>query len=239
MAMVSAASPSAVRERHDGRVAHAKKVLDAVAARPLVKSRQRVQDHAEVLTPAWLVDDMLDLVKDESERIDSRFLEPACGDGNFLVRVLARKLHTVKTRYGRSEFEMRHQALLAVMSIYGIDIQADNAADCRKNLLNLFNAFLGLKAGSDLARAAAVVLEANIVHGDALAMRCINADTGFPSLPIIFPEWGYLGRGKYQRRDFRFDALASRSTVRAGERDHEVFQPVKSYPPMTVKELAA
>ena len=88
-------------------VATTSKFLDRVAAKPLVKSRQRVQDHAEVLTPAWLVDDMLDLVKDESERIDSRFLEPACGTGNFLVRVLARKLATVKTRYGRREFEKK------------------------------------------------------------------------------------------------------------------------------------
>ena len=239
MAIGSEVPPSAVRERQDGRVVHAKRVLDAVAARPLVKSRQRVHDHAEVLTPAWLVDDMLDLVKDASERIDSRFLEPACGDGNFLVRVLARKLRTVKARYGRSEFDMRHQALLAVMSIYGIEIQADNAADCRMNLLNVFSAFMGLKAGDELLRAAAVVLEANIIHGDALAMRCINSETGFLDLPIVFPEWGYLGRGRYQRRDFRFDALGSRPNAQTGEQDQSVFQPVKSYPRLTVKELAA
>ncbi len=182
---------------------------------------------------------MLDLVKDASERIDSRFLEPACGDGNFLVRVLARKLRTVKARYGKSEFEMRHQALLAVMSIYGIEIQADNAADCRMNLLSLFSAYLGLKNGDELLRAAAVVLEANIVHGDALAMRCIDPNTGFLALPIEFAEWGYLGRGRYQRRDFRFDALGSRSGMPTAEHDHEVFQPVRSYPQMTVKELAA
>ncbi|WP_438352327.1 SAM-dependent DNA methyltransferase [Microbacterium sp. CJ88] len=238
MTIGTGASPSALKRRQDGRVAHAKKVLDAVAAKPLVKSRQRVQDHAEVLTPAWLVDDMLDLVKDESERIDSRFLEPACGDGNFLVRVLARKLRTVKARYGKSGFETRHQALLAVMSIYGIEIQADNAADCRTNLLDVFRAFLGLDAEDDLVRAATAVLEVNIVHGDALAMRRVNPETGFPGLPIVFPEWGYLGRGKYQRRDFRLDVLASRSTVMTGEYDHVVFQPVRSHPQMTVKELA-
>jgi hypothetical protein len=214
-------------------------VLDRVAAKPLVKSRQRVQDHAEVLTPAWLVDDMLDLVKDESERIDSRFLEPACGTGNFLVRVLARKLATVKTRYGRSEYEKRHHALLALMSIYGIEIQADNAQECRTNLLSLFAAYVGGKSGDEWMRAASVVLGANIVVGDALAMRTINLETGFPGLPIVFAEWGYLGHGKYQRRDFRFDRMAGRGSVRPGEAHHEVFQPVITYPVMTVAQLAA
>src|ERR1700758_3294084 len=101
----------------------------------LVKSKHRVADHGEVFTPAWLVEAMLDLVKDESERIDARFLEPACGSGNFLVPVLARKLATVQDRYGKSDFERRHHALLALMSIYGIELLADNVADCRANLL--------------------------------------------------------------------------------------------------------
>jgi len=229
---------STVRGRDDRRVGHARKLLDEVAASPLVKSRQRVQDHAEVLTPAWLVDAMLDLVQGESERIDSRFLEPACGDGNFLIRVLARKLATAKARYGKSEYELRHQALVALMSIYGIEIQADNAAECRSRLLLVFSAALGLNVDDDIARAARAVLQANIVHGDALTMRCIDPVADAPGPPIVFPEWGYLGRGRYQRRDFRFDALASRSTLQAGEHDHEVFKPVRSYPRMTVKELA-
>lgn len=220
-------------------MAAASKVLDRVAAKPLVKSRQRVQEHAEVLTPAWLVDDMLDLVKDEAERIDSRFLEPACGTGNFLVRVLARKLATVKARYGRSDFEKRHHALLALMSIYGIEIQADNAAECRMHLLSVFGAYVGRKAGPDWMRAASVVVGVNIVVGDALAMRTLDEDTGSLGEPIIFSEWGYLGRGKYQRRDFRFDELAGRAPVRRGDAHHDVFQPVASYPVMTVAQLAA
>src|SRR5680860_385146 len=101
----------------------------------LVKSKQRVVDHGEVFTPAWMVEAMLDLVKDESERIDSRFLEPACGSGNFLVPVLKRKLTTVRARYGKSDFENRHHALLALMSIYGIELLEDNIAECRENLL--------------------------------------------------------------------------------------------------------
>jgi len=215
------------------------KILDRVAARPLVNSRQRVQDHAEVLTPAWLVDDMLDLVKDESERIDSRILEPACGTGNFLVRVLARKLTTVQVRYGRSEFEKRHHALLALMSIYGIEIQADNAHECRTNLLSLFAAYVGAKAGDDWTRAASLVLGVNIVLGDALAMTTVGTSSETHGHPIVFAEWGYLGRGKYQRRDFRFDRMAGRGSVLPGEAHHPVFQPVAAYPTITVTQLAA
>src|SRR3954451_4593681 len=97
----------------------------------LVKSKQRVADHGEVFTPAWMVEAMLDLVRDESERIDSRFLEPACGSGNFMVPVLQRKLATVHARYGGSGFERRHYALLALMSVYGIELLYDNVSECR------------------------------------------------------------------------------------------------------------
>src|ERR1022692_2355346 len=100
----------------------------------LIKSKRRVADHGEVLTPRWLVEKMLDLVKDETERIDSRFLEPACGSGNFLVPVLQRKLAAVEAKYGKSDFERRHFALLAVMCAYGIELLADNIAECRANM---------------------------------------------------------------------------------------------------------
>jgi type I restriction-modification system DNA methylase subunit len=110
----------------------------------LVKTKQRVADHGEVFTPAWLVEAMLDLVKSESEKIDSRFLEPACGDGNFLVQVLRRKLAAVELKYGKSSFERQHYALLALMCIYGIELLTDNIADCRANLLAIFAEFLNL-----------------------------------------------------------------------------------------------
>ena len=98
----------------------------------LIKSKRRVADHGEVFTPAWLVENMLDLVKGETERIDSRFLEPACGSGNFLVPVLQRKLAAVEAKFGKSDFERRHYALLAVMCTYGIELLADNIAECRR-----------------------------------------------------------------------------------------------------------
>ena len=205
----------------------------------MVKSRQRVADHGEVFTPDWLVEEMLDLVKGESERIDSRFLEPACGSGNFLVKVLARKLATVEAKYGRSEFEKGNFALLGLMCIYGIEVLPDNILDCRQNMLEVFDRFLDLTLEDDVHLAAEHVLTQNIVHGDAMAML----DSA--GAPITFPEWGYLGRGKFQRRDFRFDTLTQMSgfseddTLFADLGKHEVFTPTKSYPTMTVGELAA
>ena len=125
--------------------------IKATAASPkandpegLVKSRKRVADHGEVFTPSWMVEDMLDLVKVESERIDSRFLEPACGSGNFLKAVLIRKLGVVRSKYGKSEFEEKHQALFALMCIYGIELLGDNILECRANLLDIFATFLSL-----------------------------------------------------------------------------------------------
>ncbi|WP_026373105.1 N-6 DNA methylase [Agrococcus lahaulensis] len=204
---------------------------------PLVKSRKRVADHGEVFTPAWLVEDMLDLVKSETERIDSRFLEPACGSGNFLVPVLERKLAAVSVKHGRSEFEKRHYALFALMCIYGIELLPDNVADCRGNLREVFAAFVGSAPDDEWARAARTVLEANVVQGDALAM------TDAAGQPIAFPEWGYLGKGRYQRRDFRYDNLTQRASFQGTLFDaleaHEVFTPVRTYPAVSVKDLAA
>jgi hypothetical protein len=205
----------------------------------LVKSKQRVADHGEVFTPAWMVEAMLDLVKGETERIDARFLEPACGSGNFLVRILQRKLAAVELKYGKSEFEKQHYALLALMCTYGIELLPDNIAECRENMLKIFADYLKIDASNDLYRAAMNVLSQNLVHGDALTMRTLDGQ------PITFAEWGYLGKGKFQRRDFRFDVLTGSSAFSAEGSlfahlgKHEIFQPVKTWPPMTVSELAA
>jgi hypothetical protein len=205
----------------------------------LIKTRQRVADHGEVFTPPWLVEAMLDLVKGETERIDSRFLEPACGSGNFLVRILQRKLAAVELKFGKSDFEKRHYALLALMCLYGIELLPDNIAECRANLLEVFADYLSLADSDDLYRAADYVLTQNLVHGDALTMRSHDGQ------PIVFAEWGYLGKGKFQRRDFRLDVLTGSSAFSAEGSlfahlgKHEIFQPVKTWPPMTVRELAA
>src|SRR5438270_3814758 len=151
----------------------------------LIKSKKRVADHGEVFTPAWLVEAMLDLVKDETERIDSRFLEPACGSGNFIVQIVRRKLAAVQLKYGKSDFERRHYALLGLMCVYGIELLADNVAECRANMLEILADYLGLEEVDDLIRAGARILSLNIVHGDALAMVTNTGD------PITFAEWGY------------------------------------------------
>jgi hypothetical protein len=103
----------------------------------IVKSRQRIIDHGEVFTPPELVSDMLDLVAHECERIDSRFLEPACGDGNFLAEVLWRKLITVNKKQAKNRGKWERDAVLAVSSLYGIDRLADNIAACRDRLLSI------------------------------------------------------------------------------------------------------
>jgi hypothetical protein len=174
-----------------------------------IKSKKRVADHGEVFTPAWMVEAMLDLVKGETERIDSRFLEPACGDGNFLVQILRRKLTAVELKYGKSDFERRHYALLALMCIYGIELLTDNIAECRANLLAILADYLKLVRSDDLYRAAFYVLSQNLVHADALTMRAEG------NVPITFAEWGDLGKGRFQRRDFRYDSLTQSSAFSA------------------------
>lgn len=205
----------------------------------LIKSAQRVAEHGEVFTPAWIVTAMLDLVKNETDRIDARFLEPACGSGNFLVQILRRKLAAVHLKYGRSEFERRHYALLALMCIYGVELLEDNIAECRANLLEILADYLTLDESADLYRAASYVLSQNLVHGHALTMKTLD------DKPISFAEWGYLGKGKFQRRDFRLNVLTQSAAFTAEDSlfghlgKHEIFTPAKSYPPLTVGDLAA
>lgn len=204
----------------------------------LIRSKKRVADHGEVFTPKWMVDSMLDLVKGETERIDARFLEPACGSGNFLVPVLQRKLTAVELKFGKSDFNKRQYGLLSLMCCYGIELLADNIEECRANMLEVFSDYLRLSPGDDLYRAASHVLAANLVHGDALTMKTTEEE------PISFAEWGYIGKGKFQRRDFRLDVLTGASAFNAegslfaGLGNHEIFKPTKTYLPMTIKDLS-
>lgn len=211
----------------------------------LIKSKKRVADHGEVFTPPWLVEKMLDLVKGETERIDSRFLEPACGSGNFLVPILQRKLAAVEAKYGRNDFEKKHYALLALTSCYGIELLADNIAECRANMLEVFAGYLRLAQGDELYRAASHILSLNLIHGDAMKMT--DADGG----PIMIVEWASNGKGKFIRRDFSLKNLTEAGSLKeeragyAGQPSlfatlgqHPVFQPLRSYPAMNVRELA-
>lgn len=205
----------------------------------LIKSKKRVADHGEVFTPPWMVNAMLDLVDGEVQRIDSRILEPACGSGNFLVRVVQHKLAAVEVKFGKSEFEKKSYSLLSLMCIYGIELLPDNISECRNNLLEVYSGYLNVENSDEWYRAASFVLSCNLIHGDALSMQTHEGK------PITFAEWGYIGRGKFQRRDFRLDILTGSSVfstkgalfARLGM--HEIFTPTKIYSPMTVREIAS
>lgn len=172
-----------------------------------VKSKQRVADHGEVFTAEREVNAMCDLVESESYRIDSRFLEPACGDGNFLTEVLRRKLVTVKKKYGgarmHSDYEM--WSIIAVMNVYGVELLPDNAADCRERLYKIWDDAYRENCKSDTRdecrEAVRFILRRNILCGDALTMKQENGD------PIIFAEWSFIIGTKVKRRDYRLDEL--------------------------------
>lgn len=173
--------------------------------RQQVKSKQRVEEHGEVFTNEREVNAMLDMVKQETERIDSRFLEPACGDGNFLAEVLRRKLEVVGRRYGRSQLEYERYTFVAVSSIYGVDILQDNVEDCRERLYTIVNDVYSSKFKSsfnpDFLAAIRHVLSVNILCGDALTLKDSSCN------PIVFPEWSLVSSSKVKRRDFTFASL--------------------------------
>ncbi len=170
-----------------------------------IKSRQRVVDHGEVFTPDWLVNDMLDLVKQETERIDSRFLEPACGTGNFLVEILRRKLAVVENRYKKNQLEYERYAVIAISSIYGVDLLQDNIEEARERLFNIFNAqytsLYNNNCKEECRKSIKFILKRNILRGDALTLQTDNNE------PIIFSEWSAVNGSMIKRRDFTLDVL--------------------------------
>lgn len=171
------------------------------------KSKQRVADHGEVFTAEREVKAMCDLVKEETERIESRFLEPACGNGNFLAEVLSRKLAVVKSRYGETLSEYEKYSVLAVTSLYGVELLSDNTAECRARLFAIWNeaytANNAQAADDECRKAVQFILKKNILCGDALTLQ--QADGS----PIIFAEWIFVAENKIKRRDFAFNELLS------------------------------
>ncbi|MCI0723063.1 MAG: SAM-dependent DNA methyltransferase [Acidobacteria bacterium] len=172
-----------------------------------VRTKERVADHGEVLTGKREVNAMLDLVKQETERIDSRFLEPACGDGNFLTVILERKLAVVEKRYGKSQLDFERYAVLAVSSIYGIDILADNVHECRRRLFEIFDAdytrLFKAAAKEGCREAVRFILERNIIWGDALTLNTVGEKPDH----IVFSEWSPVNGSMLKRRDFTFSEL--------------------------------
>lgn len=179
-----------------------------------VKSKQRVSDHGEVFTADREVQAMCDLVKQETERIDSRFLEPACGDGNFLAEILNRKLLIVKKKYKKSAYDWERNSLLAIGSIYGVDILADNAQACRDRLYAIWEKeykTVCKKDCNDQTKAAArFILQKNIVCGNALTLNCVDDKQQDTSEPIVFSEWTFpFNDARIQRKDYTFAELVN------------------------------
>lgn len=176
-----------------------------------VKSKQRVADHGEVFTAEREVNAMLDLVKQETERIDSRFLEPACGDGNFLSEILRRKMTVVKRKYRRSPIDYEKNAVLAACSIYGVDILMDNVIACRERMFKIWNkeytSVCKKEANDDCREAVKFILSRNILCGNALTMKCVDEHGNDTDEPIVFSEWAFIMGMNIQRSDYRFDKL--------------------------------
>ena len=198
-----------------------------------VKSKKRVADHGEVFTNEREVNAMLDLVQQETERIDSRFLEPACGNGNFLAEVLRRKLHVVDRRYGKSQFEWERYAVIAVSSIYGVDILEDNAQECRERLYGIFDeryqSLFGDNCKQECRNSIRFLLNRNILWGDALDFT--NPVT---KKPIVFSEWSAVNGAMLKRRDYVFRFLVEKTHQFSLFNDEgdaaAIDEPVKDFP---------
>ena len=179
-----------------------------------IKSRQRVADHGEVYTAEREVKAMCDLVSDECSRIDSRFLEPACGDGNFLAEILSRKLAAVKKKYKKSVIDYEKNALLAVSSIYGVDILADNVSVCHERLFKIwqkeYKSVVKTAYSEDTEKSVRFILSKNIVCGNALTLMCVDENGKDTDSPIIFSEWAFIMGANMQRQDFTFSELLNR-----------------------------
>lgn len=207
-----------------------------------VKNRQRIIDHGEVFTPPGLVNDMLDLVKSECERIDARFLEPACGDGNFLAEVLRRKLLTVDRKNAGSRLKWQRDAVLSVCSLYGVDLLADNIQACRQRLLQVVRAAhencFKQPLPDESARAITFILRRNILQGDALSLK--SAD----GTPIVFSEWSPFNGTMLKRRDFVYEHLLEHAHIANTPlfsdlgKDVYVPKPVADYPPRHYLKVA-
>lgn len=195
-------------------------------------SKKRVADHGEVFTGQREVNAMLDLVKHETQRIDSRFLEPACGTGNFLAEILNRKLDVLDSRYRNSQIELERYTLLAASSIYGIDLLEDNVVECRRRLLEIVEKKFPDTLSDDLLKSVRFVFGRNIIHGDALSLKTV----GEHPHPIVFSEWSLVNGSMVKRRDFEFHELLSFAGIKEkplfSDLGEEAYfpEPVHDYP---------
>ena len=208
-----------------------------------VKSKQRVADHGEVFTAPREVNAMLDLVKQETERIDSRFLEPACGDGNFLAEILRRKLAVVKANYRKSPADYEKYAVVAVTSIYGVELLQDNVDECRKRLFEIwdkeYTANCKNEANEECRKSVRFVLSRNILCGNALSLKQVDGNGGDTDEPIIFSEWSMVTGSMMKRRDYRLDEMLDGHTEQTSlfMTDWEYDEETQAFIPKPIKEF--
>lgn len=219
-----------------------KQLTKEVIIETQVKSKKRVTDHGEVFTSEREVNAMLDLVRQETERIDSRFLEPACGNGNFLAEVLRRKLAVVDSRYSRNQFEWERYAVISISSIYGVDILEDNAIECRARLFKIFDdkytTLFKDKFKDECRRSVKFLLNRNILWGDALDFT--NPET---KETIVFSEWSAINGSMLKRRDYIFRFLVEKTHQFSMFNDEgqpaAIDEPVKDFPLIHFLKLGA
>ena len=171
-----------------------------------IKSKERVSQRGEVFTAEREVNAMLDLVENECLRPDSRFLEPACGDGNFLSAILKRKLTELRRKYKKSPRDYEKLSIVAIGSLYGVDIMNDNVEACRERLFSIWNAEYTDQCKSDASdetrEAAKFIIDRNIINGNALTLMCVDANGNDTQAPIVFSEWALINGTQMQRSDY-------------------------------------
>ncbi|MGN1053515.1 MAG: restriction endonuclease subunit M [Candidatus Scatosoma sp.] len=186
-----------------------------------------MRNHGEVFTAEREVKAMCDLVKDETERIDSRFLEPACGDGNFLAEILTRKLAVVRKKYGKSRSDYEKNAVLAASSIYGVDILQDNVFACRERMFGIWNkeytAVCKKDCNNETREAVKFIFSRNIVCGNALTLCCVDENGNDTEEPIVFSEWAFITGSRMQRCDYTFAELLAEDDKKQKNKQKSVF----------------
>lgn len=194
-----------------------------------IKSRERVSEHGEVFTSEREVNSMLELVKDQTLRPDSTFLEPACGDGNFLIEILKRKLDVINI-YKKSQLEYEKWCFICVSSLYGVDILLDNVVECRSRLYNyvikVYEDLFKKKSKKEFEDVIKFIFEKNILHGDALTLLKSDGE------PIRFSEWKFMIGSKVKRRDYYLSELLNPSIHHVNDENElaKLSEPIQEFP---------
>lgn len=192
-----------------------------------IKSKERIRNHGEVFTAEREVKAMCDLVKDETNRIDSRFLEPACGDGNFLAEILTRKLAIVREKYAKSHLDYEKNAVLAASSIYGVDILQDNVLACRERIFGIwdkeYTSVCKRDSNNETRAAVKYIFSRNIVCGNALTLKCVDENGNDTDYPIVFSEWAFITGSQLQRCDYTFADLLAQDDKKQKTKQESMF----------------